>query len=647
MDKHIDKSKFEFVEIDQKIFDTKFEGKPRSFLRDAMSRFTKNKLNVVATTIVLMVIMLSIFVPILTPKDFTSANSANTKFLPPRIPLVEKLGIFDGTINVENYEADLTKYELIDPALGDVDGNRLYYPKFDLYNTFSPEFVKPGTLINSKIYGSNKNPAYVGGTNDIILRTRTDHLVGFLENFGYLNAKITLDINSISEGSYLEVMIKPSNLENLLPEGVLATHPDSLEYYTLVGTIDEAGIHELTNTTPVAGALVLVYHAPDVDTRVSFNSVAIDFSSGTDRFFTGYELSQWASISMDTYGGSWMRANAEYTVASFTYYKYNDIFANREATISNEEYDEILEANPGMAESIVYNDPNDPSKGWTFGDDYILVGVISTTQKVIGPDGNEYFSYRVTTNGLITAGYEELPYFIFGTDGKGRDLFAEIWLSLRTSLLLGLIVSFINIIIGVIWGSISGYFGGSVDFGMERFVEVLSSFPGLTVLTILYLKFGAGFALLLIYLTYSGWVGVARLTRVQFYRYRGREYVLASRTLGAGHMRLIFKHILPNGIGYIITSVVLSVPAMIITEAALSFLGFGLGEGAVLNFGLFELSGLSLGILLYNGEQNMTAPGRFYLVMIPAAVIIIIMIAFNLFGNALRDAMNPSLRGQE
>lgn len=647
MDKHIDKSKFEFVEIDQKIFDTKFEGKPRSFLRDAMSRFTKNKLNVVATTIVLMVIMLSIFVPILTPKDFTSANSANTKFLPPRIPLVEKLGIFDGTIDVENYEADLTKYELIDPALGDVDGNRLYYPKFDLYNTFSPEFVKPGTLINSKIYGSNKNPAYVGGTNDIILRTRTDHLVGFLENFGYLNAKITLDINSISEGSYLEVMIKPSNLENLLPEGVLATHPDSLEYYTLVGTIDEAGIHELTNTTPVAGALVLVYHAPDVDTRVSFNSVAIDFSSGTDRFFTGYELSQWASISMDTYGGSWMRANAEYTVASFTYYKYNDIFANREATISNEEYDEILEANPGMAESIVYNDPNDPSKGWTFGDDYILVGVISTTQKVIGPDGNEYFSYRVTTNGLITAGYEELPFFIFGTDGKGRDLFAEIWLSLRTSLLLGLIVSFINISIGVIWGSISGYFGGSVDFGMERFVEVLSSFPGLTVLTILYLKFGAGFALLLIYLTYSGWVGVARLTRVQFYRYRGREYVLASRTLGAGHMRLIFKHILPNGIGYIITSVVLSVPAMIITEAALSFLGFGLGEGAVLNFGLFELSGLSLGILLYNGEQNMTAPGRFYLVMIPAAVIIIIMIAFNLFGNALRDAMNPSLRGQE
>ena len=97
------------------------------------------------------------------------------------------------------------------------------------------------------------------------------------------------------------------------------------------------------------------------------------------------------------------------------------------------------------------------------------------------------------------------------------------------------------------------------------------------------------------------------MTRIQFYRYRGREYVLASRTLGANHARLIFKHILPNALGYIITSVILSVPAMIITEASLSFLGFGLGEGAVLDFGIFKLSGLSLGIILYTGEQNITA----------------------------------------
>lgn len=669
-EKDIKKEKFEFADVDHhKIFDKKFEGKPQSFLRDAMSRFTKNKLNVIATMIVLMVVMLSVLVPILTPKDYTSANNENSKYLPPRVPLLEKLGIFDGSIEVNDFVADLEDYELIDEALGDVEGNRLYYPLYENTNKFSVEFIKEGTLTNDVIIGGTKTPEYVGGINEIVLTKYENHMItSFIPDLefedndsglkstpentednldkGMLNAAITVDVNEISASGTLKVYIKPSNLEDLLPEGVTVSDPDSLDYYTLVGEISDAGETTLINTTPVVGRVVLVYNSPALD-RVSLNSVNIEYSSGTELFFDGYELSRWAATSIDGFGGQWIRANAEYTVTSFVYYKYNDIFADFEAWIENSEYDEVLAANPGMEESIVYNDPNDPSQGWTFGDGYPYKEVKYISQQSEGPDGELYFSYRVLKNGIVTAGYDSLPYFIFGTDGKGRDLFAEIWLSLRTSLILGVLVSVVNIVIGVIWGSISGYFGGTVDFAMERFVEVLSSFPGLTILTILYLTYGGGFLLLFIYLTYSGWIGVAGITRIQFYRYRGREYVLASRTLGAGHSRLIFKHILPNGIGYIITSVVLSVPAMIITESALSYLGFGLGEGAVLDFGLFELSGLSLGILLYNGQQNMTAPGRFYLVMIPAVIIIIIMIAFNLFGNALRDAMNPSLRGQE
>ncbi len=647
MAKHIDKSKFKYVKVDQKIFDTKFEGKPRSFLSDALVRFSKNKLNVIATTIVIAVIFLSIMVPILTPKDYLSANLPETKFLPPRVPLLEHLGIFDGTIQVNNYEADLDNYVLIDEALGDIEGNRLYFPTSDEYNPFSNEFVKLDTLTNTEIIGGDKVPAYVGGTNDIILKDKTDHLIGYLESKGYNNVTITVDIESMSAGSYMDIMVRPDNIETQLPDGVTITDLESMDYYVQLGTVDSAGVTTIVSDQPVIGSLMLVYHGDSGNKRAVMNSVNLDFPFIADEYFEGYELSQWDSISLDTYGGSWVRSNAVYTVASFTYYKYNDIFADRESTMSNDDYDLLLSQYPGMAESIVYNDPEDPSQGWTFGDGYPLISVISESQHQVGPDGKEYFSYRVLNNGLFTAGFDQLPYFIFGTDGKGRDLFAEVWLSLRTSLLLGVIVSVINIIIGVIWGSISGYFGGWIDFGMERFIEVLASFPGLTVLAILYLQFGGGFALLLIYLTYNGWIGVARLTRVQFYRYRGREYVLASRTLGAGHGRLIFKHILPNGIGYIITSVVLSVPAMILIEASLSYLGYGLGEGAYLDFGIFKLSGLSLGIILYNGQNNMTAPGRFYLVMIPAIIIIIIMIAFNLFGNALRDAMNPSLRGQE
>src|SRR5690606_28883631 len=103
--------------------------------------------------------------------------------------------------------------------------------------------------------------AYIGGTNDIILNNRTDHLVGYLETFGFLNAKVTVDVNTITEDSSVNVMVKPANLATLLPEGVTETNPESLDYYVLLGTINEAGVHEFTNTQSIAGSLVLVYHS--------------------------------------------------------------------------------------------------------------------------------------------------------------------------------------------------------------------------------------------------------------------------------------------------------------------------------------------------------------------------------------------------
>ncbi|VEU83168.1 ABC transporter permease [Acholeplasma hippikon] len=653
MDKRIDQSKFQFVDINEKIFDAKFEGKPRSFLKDAMVRFAKNKLNLIATTIVAMVIFLSIFVPILTPKDYSSANNANMRYLPPRVPLLEKIGILDGTIKVKSANVDFDNYVLINPAEDDVFENRLFYPKSDQFNNYDKNFIKSGSLVNFHEYGNNKTPEYLGGTNDIILNNRQAHIVMYNTNVSFAeNTLVKVTLNSIAENGKLTIYIKPNNLTELLPEGMLETDPESLAYYVKLGEITEATEEavELLVEDTVSGKLAIVFESPESRDRVSINSISFDFpeGKGQDIEFEGYTLSQWSSITMTGFGGTWIRNNAYTIKAAFTYYKYNDIFANRLATISNVEYEAILEKNPEMRDAIVYNDPADPKKGWKFeGGPFELVEVVSYTTPITGPDGQPYFSYRVLKNGLLASGYTETPFFLFGTDGKGRDLFAEVWLSLRTSLLLGVIVSVINIVIGIVWGSISGYFGGTIDFAMERFVEVLSAFPGLTVLTILYIEFGAGFGLLLIYLTYSGWIGVAGMTRIQFYRYRGREYVLASRTLGASDARLIFKHILPNGLGYIITSVILSVPSMILTEASLSYLGFGLGESSTLNFGLFKLSGLSLGIILYEGQNNMTTPGRFYLVLIPAIIIIIIMIAFNLFGNALRDAMNPSLRGQE
>ncbi len=143
---------------------------------------------------------------------------------------------------------------------------------------------------------------------------------------------------------------------------------------------------------------------------------------------------------------------------------------------------------------------------------------------------------------------------------------------------------------------------------------------------------------------YDGWIGAAKITRSQFYRYKGREYVLAARTLGASDPRIIFKHILPNALGTIITRVILSIPSVIFLEVNLSFLGFGIGNGQVLKIGPITLTGTSIGVILNDGQQQIFA-GNLWLVIAPTIIVSILMITFNMFGNALRDALNPQLRG--
>ena len=148
---------------------------------------------------------------------------------------------------------------------------------------------------------------------------------------------------------------------------------------------------------------------------------------------------------------------------------------------------------------------------------------------------------------------------------------------------------------------------------------------------ILYL--GQNFLTFALALCLTGWMGVAGTTRAQFYRFKGREYVLASRTLGSSDTRLIFKHILPNSLGTLVTSSVFMIPSVIFTEASLSYLGLG-------------LQGLdSFGVILSENQQYISSNS--YLIVIPSIVMAFMMVSFNLFGNGLRDAFNPSLKGSE
>ena len=227
---------------------------------------------------------------------------------------------------------------------------------------------------------------------------------------------------------------------------------------------------------------------------------------------------------------------------------------------------------------------------------------------------------------------DQMPKFLLGTDKSGKDMFIYVFEGLRTSLLLGIVTSAVCFLFGLVWGSISGYFGGTVDLAMERFTDILSGVPWIVVMTLTIIHLGSTFFTFALALCLTGWIGTSHLTRTQFYRFRGREYVLASRTLGASHGRLIAKHILPNAIGTIITSAVLMVPSVIFSEATISYLGLGFKNLA------------SLGVILSDNQVELT--NHPYLLIFPAIIIALLMISFNLFGNGLRDAVNPSLKGE-
>ena len=243
-----------------------------------------------------------------------------------------------------------------------------------------------------------------------------------------------------------------------------------------------------------------------------------------------------------------------------------------------------------------------------------------------------YDNYYVFVNG-------KKPVFLLGSDNVGRDIMTRLAVGGRLSLLLGIVVSFFNIIIGLIYGAIEGYYGGAADMIMERISEILSEVPFMIIVTLfnLYLagKVNVLFTLFFAFIL-TGWLGTAATVRMQFYRYKNQEYVLAARTLGARDSRLIFKHILPNAIGPIITSSVLMVPGVIFSESSLSYL-------KIIDFSTGNMT--SIGTMLSEGQSSFTTYPN--LILWPALFISLLMISFNIFGNGLRDAFNPQLRGAE
>lgn len=248
----------------------------------------------------------------------------------------------------------------------------------------------------------------------------------------------------------------------------------------------------------------------------------------------------------------------------------------------------------------------------------------------------EYYIYQHTQ--VLKDGIEE-PVFLFGTTETGKDIFACLAYGARFSFIFATVVAAFNFLVGIIWGSISGYYGGKIDLTMERIAEILGAIPTIIVITLLKYHMGRSSQALVLLIAFflTGWIGMAHTTRMQFYRFKNQEYVLAARTLGARDARIMFKHIFPNGIGTIVTGAALVIPSMIYTETSFTYLG-------IINLEAGNLT--SVGTLIAAGQKSIMANAS-YVAVFPCVFLIFLMLSFNLFGNGLRDAFNPSLRGTE
>lgn len=220
--------------------------------------------------------------------------------------------------------------------------------------------------------------------------------------------------------------------------------------------------------------------------------------------------------------------------------------------------------------------------------------------------------------------------FVFGTDSLGRDLWTRVWYGARVSLLIAFVTIFIDMIIGMSYGLISGFFGGVTDNIMQRIVEIANSIPRLVIVGVLATFMTKGIGLVIVALLLTEWIGMSKIARAEMFKIRGMEYIMASRTLGARNGRIIFKDVLPNTIGPIITQMMFSIPTAIFTEAFLSFVGVGI-----------MLPQCSVGSLIEDGFNNITTLP--YQILPPILVLAFLMLAFNFVGDGLREALAPRI----
>lgn len=516
----IPKEKFKLVNEGQRLSDKKFDDKPVGYFKDAWIRFRKNKGSIVAAIIILIIILFSIFAPMIIsnhPNTFMDVYYAKK---PSRDLTLQKIGMSEGTVTRTFSGPGLIRAIGIGVAAEDRDGSGQVTVGEGLRSYFQPiKKVGPLTMI-TEIKGAKPKSIYSNCTIE----------------------------------TYLEV-------------GFLYKSLEQAEYKRIVDWQNETGLQIL------------------------------------------YPLVENNEYNLDPLDANYWYKTKKGTPVSTASGKAKTVELSDDLVLEDN-YKRDAQGNPVYFE-------------------YIGGGDHATAQYKVRI---LYYNYYRYLNGFE-------PEYIFGTDSQGYDMAVRLAGGLRLSLLLAIIVSAVNLTIGAMYGAVEGYYGGWVDLILERISDILVDVPFIVVATLFQLHLSAKVGVipsLIFAFVLTGWIGMASRTRTQFYRFKGQEYVLAARTLGAKDSRIIWKHIFPNALGTIITGSVLIIPGTINSESMLSYLG-------IVKLG--SATQTSLGTLLSDAANIWT--NYPHLLGYPAIALSLLMICFNLFGNGLRDAFNPSLRGVE
>lgn len=621
------KSDFDIVNKDARIHDVKFESKPTTFLKDAFKRFTKNKSSVAGGIILGFLVLCAIILPVALPSDIETPHLSE-QFLEPKL-FPAGTGFWDGTKKYENFQI-------------------AYDTKNETPGGFSKEAVIEGSLELLETKVNTVNDYAVGGYVNFF-NSPTSTASSTLSSYPTVldfNNDYELNIVMLDQASASQYVLGNFNitftyLDDTNTQQSLVIREDGKDYsnltLNLTDFVIDAGLEAkaYSNCSVVftldyasgASTQILIKEctltSSNEEEQATLNEIFFDDANKmvrTTRSTNGKEnIGYWnCTGNKGVYDSTLVRCN-------FVYDTYMAKFGHMSAVIGQTELNTYIQ------------------NGWMTYDFAVGPESFTILDEEKCPITQVYSQTLDTRLGIYSInaevikyrhlGYDSMPTYLLGTDRYGKDLLHSIFAGLRTSLLLGVGTAAVCITFGIIWGSISGYFGGNIDIVMERFTDILSGIPWIVVMTLCILHLGNNFGTFILALCLTGWIGVSSLTRSQFYRFKGREYVLAARTLGAKDFRLIFKHILPNSIGTLVTSCVLIIPSVIFNEATISYLNLG-------------LQGLpSLGVTL--SENQLYINSYPYLIVWPSVIVALMMISFNLFGNGLRDAFNPSLKGSE